>query len=108
MRTGQLRGNADGTLAAKRKASVTAVIDQSDWNKLGLGGLVVNEEQPMFDTEEDAISQWEKSAGRDPLSIAALQALILTARGGPDKTKPVAIKPKARVLDVKAESHETM
>lgn len=71
-----------------------AVIDQSDWKKLGLGGLVPNEEQPVFDTEGGAIRQWEKSAGRYPLSIAALQALILTARRGLDKTKLIATKTK--------------
>lgn len=103
---GSTEGNADGAPAAKRKASATAVIEQSDWAKLGLGGLTVSEEQPMFDAAGGAISRWENSARRDPLSIAALQALILTARSGPEESKPAATKPKARVLEMKAESHE--
>eukprot|EP00644_Phytophthora_capsici_P016669 jgi/Phyca11/122255/e_gw1.47.277.1 len=98
--------NQEGTPSAKRKASATAVMDQNDWAKLGLGSLSLQEEQPIYDKEGGAIDQWQQSARRDPLSIAALQALILTARNGHEETKTTAPKSKARVMEMKAESRE--
>eukprot|EP00644_Phytophthora_capsici_P007134 jgi/Phyca11/16765/fgenesh1_pg.PHYCAscaffold_22_\ len=72
----------------------------------GVYGEGVKEEQPIYDKEGGAIDQWQQSARRDPLSIAALQALILTARNGHEETKAAAPKSKARLMEMKAESHE--
>eukprot|EP00644_Phytophthora_capsici_P018685 jgi/Phyca11/133158/e_gw1.339.1.1 len=103
---GATEGNQDGTPSTKRKASATAVMDQNNWAKLGLGNLSLQEEQPIYDKEGGAIDQWQQSARRGPLSIAAMQALILTARNGHEETKTAAPKSKARVMEMKAESRD--
>eukprot|EP00644_Phytophthora_capsici_P013849 jgi/Phyca11/120029/e_gw1.40.109.1 len=79
-----------------RKKSAVNPVDQLDWSKLGLG----------FGREESPPNQ---SAKRDPVSMAALQALIMTAgasRSESPETKPAASKIKARALEVKAETRE--
>ncbi|OWY95440.1 hypothetical protein PHMEG_00034553 [Phytophthora megakarya] len=57
----------------------------------------------------NAVSGWSKTAKKDPLSIAALQALIMTAglaRSDAQETKEAANANKAKVLEVKAEAYD--
>ncbi|POM64079.1 putative Polyprotein, partial [Phytophthora palmivora] len=71
-------GIGDEDIQPPRKKSATNPVDQLDWSKMGLG-FGGDESPPKFDMKGNAISSWSKTAKKDPLSIAALQALIMTA-----------------------------
>ncbi|OWZ21260.1 putative Polyprotein [Phytophthora megakarya] len=87
-----------------RNKSAANPVDQLDWSKLGLG-FGGDESPPKFDRKGIAVSSWSKTAKKDPLSIAALQALIMT-RSDAQETKQAAKATKAKVLEVKAEAHD--
>ncbi|POM70943.1 Gag-pol fusion protein, partial [Phytophthora palmivora] len=71
-------GIGDEDIQPLRKKSATNPVDQLDWSKMGFG-FGGDESPPKFDMKGNAISSWSKSAKKDPLSIAALQVLIMTA-----------------------------
>lgn len=92
----------------KRKAAKAEMASQFDWRQLGLGAGL--ETQPMYDTSGEAISGLAEIAKKDPLSLAALRALMVsvgvgdkTAETAEQNTKSAASKGKARALEVKAE-----
>lgn len=101
-----LAGEDDG--GRKRKETRTGM-SQSDWQKLGLGFGMDENTPPVFDTSGKPVSGLAKSAKKDPLSLAALQALtalIGVGKIAETETKPAASKSKARALEVKAERVE--
>eukprot|EP00644_Phytophthora_capsici_P003840 jgi/Phyca11/15709/fgenesh1_pg.PHYCAscaffold_15_\ len=101
----------EGAPPAKRKASVTSMMEQLDWNKLGFGLSDSAEAPPQFDVHGNPENRMSKAMKADPLSIAALQALILTAgtrHQNDENSKSTASKTKARVLEMKAEPAEEM
>eukprot|EP00644_Phytophthora_capsici_P006745 jgi/Phyca11/103841/e_gw1.8.608.1 len=92
--------------SVKRKTSATSTVGQLNWKQLGLA--IGEDSPPQYDKAGNAINQLEATAKRDPLSIAALQALILTAGAVKEEQIPQktsAGKPKAHVLEVKAEAN---
>ncbi|KAE9260511.1 hypothetical protein PR003_g34338, partial [Phytophthora rubi] len=67
------------TQPAKKKPPTTESVDQLDWKKLGLGFGGNEDTPPSFDTEGKAVSGLAKTAQKDPLSLAALRALMVVA-----------------------------
>ncbi|KAE9280207.1 hypothetical protein PF008_g28191 [Phytophthora fragariae] len=100
-------GAEDDTQPAKKKPPTTESVDQLDWKKLGLGFGGNEDTPPSFDTEGKAVSGLAKTAQKDPLSLAALRALIVVAGLGREETvggKAASSKAKlARALEVKSE-----
>ncbi|OWZ07751.1 polyprotein [Phytophthora megakarya] len=87
----------------KQKTSTSCAQEQLDWKQLGLD--IGRDSPPRYDNAENTINQLEATAKRDPLSVAALQALILSAGARKEEhgTRK-STKPKAQVLEVKAET----
>ncbi|KAE9167584.1 hypothetical protein PF002_g30845 [Phytophthora fragariae] len=100
-------GAEDDTQPAKKKPPTTESVGQLDWKKLGLGFGGNEDTPPSFDTEGKAVSGLAKTAQKDPLSLAALRALMVVAGLGREETvggKAVSSKAKvARALEVKSE-----
>ncbi|KAK1941963.1 hypothetical protein P3T76_006285 [Phytophthora citrophthora] len=90
--------------SSKRKTSAATALEQLNWKQLGLG--VGGDSPPRYDNAGNTINQLEATAKRDPLSIAALQALILTAGAVKDESpsQKSTGRQKAHVLEVKAET----
>ncbi|GMF31596.1 unnamed protein product [Phytophthora fragariaefolia] len=82
-------------------------MEQLDWKKLGLGFGGSDEAPSSFDTEGKAVSGLANTAQKDPLSLAALRALMLVAGiGREDATGGKAATSKTKVvrtLEVKGE-----
>ncbi|KAE8903304.1 hypothetical protein PF005_g26611 [Phytophthora fragariae] len=100
-------GAEDDTQPAKKKPPTTESVDQLDWKKLGLGFGGNEDTPPSFDTEGKAVSGLAKTAQKDPLSLAALRALMVVAGLGREETVGgIAASSKAKVaraLEVKSE-----
>ncbi|KAE9196573.1 hypothetical protein PF002_g23012 [Phytophthora fragariae] len=100
-------GAEDDTQPAKKKPPTTESVDQLDWKKLGLGFGGNEDTPPSFDTEGKPVSGLAKTAQKDPLSLAALRALMVVAGLGREETvggKAASSKAKvARALEVKSE-----
>ncbi|KAE9296211.1 hypothetical protein PF008_g24065 [Phytophthora fragariae] len=100
-------GAEDDTQPAKKKPPTTESVDQLDWKKLGLGFGGNEDTPPSFDTEGKAVSGLAKTAQNDPLSLAALRALMVVAGLMREETvggKAASSKAKvARALEVKSE-----
>ncbi|KAE9197545.1 hypothetical protein PF002_g22718 [Phytophthora fragariae] len=100
-------GAEDDTQPAKKKPPTTESVDQLDWKKLSLGFGGNEDTPPSFDTEGKAVSGLAKTAQKDPLSLAALRALMVVAGLGREETvggKAASSKAKvARALEVKSE-----
>ncbi|OWZ03497.1 putative Polyprotein, partial [Phytophthora megakarya] len=91
-----------------RRDNVFSKVWVSAMKTLNLPGRS-DESPPKFDRKGNAVSSWSKTAKKDPLSIAALQALIMTAglaRSDAQQMKQAAKATKAKVLEVKAEAHD--
>ncbi|KAE9213019.1 hypothetical protein PF002_g18086 [Phytophthora fragariae] len=100
-------GAEDDAPPAKKKPPTTESVDQLDWKKLGLGFGGNEDTPPSVDTEGKAVSGLAKTAQKDPLSLAALRALMVVAGLGREETvgeKAASSKAKvARALEVKSE-----
>ncbi|GMF35054.1 unnamed protein product [Phytophthora fragariaefolia] len=89
------------------KKERSEVNDQIDWKKLGLG--FGGESRPVYDTAGKSVSGLAEKAKEDPLSLAAIQALMAMVGVGKFEDavsttpKAAAAKTKARALEVKAE-----
>uniref|UniRef100_H3H530 Retrotransposon gag domain-containing protein n=1 Tax=Phytophthora ramorum TaxID=164328 RepID=H3H530_PHYRM len=101
-------GIEDDNQPAKKKQPMAEGVDRLDWKKLGLGFGGSNDSPPNFDTEGKAVSGLAKTAKKDPLSLAALQALMLVAGlGREDNGQAASSKAKvARALEIKSEEAE--
>ncbi|ETP50910.1 hypothetical protein F442_03870 [Phytophthora nicotianae P10297] len=89
----------------KRRTSTAAALEQLHWKKLGFG-LGGGDSPPKFDDGGNEVSDLERTAKKDPLSMAALQALILTSGMAREEThglKQTTGKQKDRALEIKAE-----
>ncbi|KAE9172928.1 hypothetical protein PF002_g29442 [Phytophthora fragariae] len=100
-------GAEDDTQPAKKKPPTTESVDQLDWKKLGLRFGGNEDTPPSFDTEGKAVSGLANTAQKDPLSLAALRALMVVAGLGREETVGgIAASSKAKVaraLEVKSE-----
>ncbi|GMF52880.1 unnamed protein product [Phytophthora fragariaefolia] len=86
--------NGEGEVGSKRKRA-SAEADPINWKRLGLG-LGGDDSPPSFDTSGKAVSQLADKARKDPLSLAALEALMIVAEGSSAKTTADKMsKPKA-------------
>ncbi|KAI9998161.1 hypothetical protein PInf_002495 [Phytophthora infestans] len=84
----------EGDASPPKKKSTNEAAEQLDWRQLGLG--FGGEEPPSFDTNGKAVSGLAKTAKKDPLSLAALQALMLVSAGlGKDSAKATSGNLKA-------------
>ncbi|KAI9985805.1 hypothetical protein PInf_024571 [Phytophthora infestans] len=84
----------EGDATPPKKKSTNEAAEQLDWRQLGLG--FGGEEPPSFDTNGKAVSGLAKTAKKDPLSLAALQALMLVSAGlGKDSAKATSGNLKA-------------
>lgn len=84
----------EGDASPSKKKSTNEAAEQLDWRQLGLG--FGGEEPPSFDTNGKAVSGLAKTAKKDPLSLAALQALMLVSAGlGKDSAKATSGNLKA-------------
>ncbi|GMF52802.1 unnamed protein product [Phytophthora fragariaefolia] len=102
------RSPAGDDEAARRRGEKPEVSSQIDWKKLGLG-FGGDEKAPVYDMAGKAVTALAETAKKDPLSLAALQALMTMvgvgkiAEAGGQSNRPAAAKSKARALEVKAE-----
>nr|KAE8924128.1 hypothetical protein PF009_g25637 [Phytophthora fragariae] len=93
---------AEDDAAATKHKKVKTEPDQIDWKKLGLGFGVGLDTPPNYDTAGRAVSGLAKASVKDPLSLVALQALVMAS--GVQDPKPAACKPKAaKTLEIKTE-----
>lgn len=84
----------EGDASPPKKKSTNEAAEQLDWRQLGLG--FGGEEPSSFDTNGKAVSGLAKTAKKDPLSLAALQALMLVSAGlGKDSAKATSGNLKA-------------
>ncbi|GMF31953.1 unnamed protein product [Phytophthora fragariaefolia] len=95
--------------SGRRKKEKTEVNNQLDWKKLGLRFGGDEHPPPVYNTPGNSVSGLAQTAKKDPLSLAALQALMTMvgvgkiAEASSPATKTAAAKAKARALEVKAE-----
>ncbi|GMF44922.1 unnamed protein product [Phytophthora fragariaefolia] len=96
---------------ARKKTATAEISGALDWEKLGLGFGGDSDKSPNFNTEGKVVSGLAETAKKDPLSLAALQALMMVAgigKGEALATKGVSGKAKvARAPEVKAEDAGT-
>ncbi|GMF55315.1 unnamed protein product [Phytophthora fragariaefolia] len=104
-------GEDDDAQPARKKTAAAEISDALDWEKLGLGFGGDSGKSPSFDTEGKVVSGLVETAKKDPLSLAALQALMVVAGIGKYEalaTKGASGKAKvARAREVKAEDAGT-
>ncbi|GMF24517.1 unnamed protein product [Phytophthora fragariaefolia] len=104
-RTDRDSAGDDGT--GRKKKERSEMSGQIDWMKLGLG--FGGESRPVYDTAGRVVSGLAEKAKEDPLSLAAIQALMAmvgvgkVADAGHATPQVAAAKTKARALEVKAE-----
>lgn len=94
----------------RKREAKSEMSAQIDWKKLGLGFGGDENSPPVYDTSGKPISGLVEKAKKDPLSLAALQAMMtvigvgkIAEASAPRTSKPADAKPKARVLEVKTE-----
>jgi hypothetical protein len=95
----------DQAQPTRRKTHTDEAAGPIDWKKLGLG--FAGEEPPSFDMDGKPVDGLAKTAKRDPVSLAALQAMIYFS--GLQDAKPAAASSKprtARTLEVKSENNQ--
>jgi hypothetical protein len=94
----------DQAQPTRRKTHTDDAEGPIDWKKLGLdfGG----EEPPSFDMDGKPVDGLAKTAKRDPVSLAALQAMIYFSGLQDAKLAAASSKPRtARTLEVKSENN---
>ncbi|KAE9018634.1 hypothetical protein PR001_g14084 [Phytophthora rubi] len=94
----------ENAAAGRNKKPKTAFADQIDWSRLGLGFGGGADVPPSFDTSGKAVSGLAKASAKDPLSLAALQVLMIAAKMGDSGSKPAANRPKASKVQDTEES----
>ncbi|KAE9198513.1 hypothetical protein PF004_g19518 [Phytophthora fragariae] len=94
----------ENAAAGRNKKPKAAFADQIDWSRLGLGFGGGADVPPSFDTSGKAVSGLTKASAKDPLSLAALQALMISAKMGHSGSKPAANRPKASKVQKTEES----
>ncbi|KAE8986494.1 hypothetical protein PR002_g22338 [Phytophthora rubi] len=94
----------ENAAAGRNKKPKTAFADQIDWSRLGLGFGGGADVPPSFDTSGKAVSGLANASAKDPLSLAALQALMIAAKMGDSGGKPAANRPKASKVQKTEES----
>jgi len=89
----------------RRKTHNDESTDAIDWKKLGLG--FGGDEPPSFDTRGKPIDGLAKTAKRDPVSLAALQAMIYFSGLQDSKPAVPASRQKtARAMKVEPENNQ--